>query len=337
MAVYSPAKRPASAVCLLFVLTDVTSATCPGGWTRFDEGGKCYKVTAGRFNALECAAACGENASLTCIRSSAEADFVASLTRSAGNLWIGLYQSPGGAEPGGGWVTCASGEATNFTNWRDGFPSNFAFDAAPASIRSKQFFCLGVAISAVVAFSAPAISVPLSAAAFVVVAAFSAAAALSDPNLWGVDQNCAAKTRAFLQDEWFDHPCFHPYQCLCELGAPASAEYLSFIEADIEEGQKQLRWSAGFLYGLVIPAAWIFTPAFFICTVLTWSRLRSLRCSRRQRVVNNAIESPGRRRSPRMNHMHLLCPPQDLPPAPRRTRRPSLQTRRPRVSGSVCA
>jgi hypothetical protein len=124
---------------------------------------------------------------------------------------------------------------------------------------------------------------------------------------------------------------------LCELGAPASAEYLSFIEADIEEGQKQLRWSAGFLYGLVIPAAWIFTPAFFICTVLTWSRLRSLRCSRRQRVVNNAIESPGRRRSPRMNHMHLLCPPQDLPPAPRRTRRPSLQTRRPRVSGSVCA
>ena len=291
----SPAKRPASAVYLLFVLTDVAlaSATCPGGWTRFDEGGKCYKVTAGRFNALGCATACGENASLACIRSSAEADFVASLTRSAGDVWIGLYQSAGGAEPGGGWDTCASGEATNFTNWRDGFPSNFAFDAAPASIRSKQIFCLGVAISAVVAFSAPAISVPLSAAAFVAVAAFSAAAALSDPNIWGVDQQCAAKTRAFLQDEWFDHPCYHPYQCLCELGAPASAEYLSFIEADIEEGQKQLRWSAVFLYGLVIPAAWIFTPAFFICTVLTWSRLRcSLLCSRRQRAANNAIEAP---------------------------------------------
>ena len=96
----SPAKRPASAVYLLFVLTDVAlaSATCPGGWTRFDEGGKCYKVTAGRFNALGCATACGENASLACIRSSAEADFVASLTRSAGDVWIGLYQSAGGAE-----------------------------------------------------------------------------------------------------------------------------------------------------------------------------------------------------------------------------------------------
>ena len=271
----SPAKRPASAVYLLFVLTDVAlaSATCPGGWTLFDEGGKCYKVTAGRFNALGCATACGENASLACIRSSAEADFVASLTRSAGDMWIGLYQSAGGAEPGGGWDTCASGEATNFTSWRDGFPSNFAFDAGPASSRSNVFFQVGVAVSAVVAFSAPAISVSLSAAAFVTAAGFSAAAALSDPNIWGVGQQCAAKTRAFLQDEWFDHPCYHPHQCVCEL-APASAEYLSFIEADIEEGLQQLRWSVVLLYGIMMPAAWIFTPAFFICTVLAWSRLR---------------------------------------------------------------
>ena len=92
----------ASAVYLLLVLTDVAlaSTTCPDGWARFDEGGKCYKVTAGRFNALGCAAACGENATLACIRSSSEAEFIASLTRSVGDVWIGLYQSPGGTEPG---------------------------------------------------------------------------------------------------------------------------------------------------------------------------------------------------------------------------------------------
>jgi hypothetical protein len=274
----SPAKRPASAVYLLFVLTDVASATCPGGWTRFDEGGKCYKVTAGRFNALGCATACGENASLACIRSSAEADFVASLTRSAGDVWIGLYQSAGSAEPGGGWDTCASGEATNFTIWRDGFPSNFANSASSAYVRGKELFRWGVAASAIVAFLAPAflapaISVPLSAVAFVALAPFSAAVALSDPSIWGVGQQCAAKTRAFLHDEWFDHPCYYPHQCLCELGASASAEYLSFIEADIQEGLQRLRWSVVLLYGIMIPACWILTPAFFICTVLAWSRL----------------------------------------------------------------
>ena len=96
------AKRPASV--LLIALTDVAlaSATCPGGWARFDEGGKCYKVTAGRFNALGCAAACGENATLACIRSSSEADFIASLTRSMGDVWIGLYQSAGAVGPAAG-------------------------------------------------------------------------------------------------------------------------------------------------------------------------------------------------------------------------------------------
>ena len=302
--VASPAKRPASAVYLLFVLTDVASTTCPGGWTRFDEGGKCYKVTAGRFNALGCAAACGENASLACIRSSAEADFVGSLTRSAGDVWIGLYQSAGGAEPGGGWDTCASGEATNFTNWRDGFPSNFAYSASSAYVRWKELFRWGVAASAIVAFLAPAInshypaiSYPLSAVAFVALAPFSAAVALSDPSIWGVGQQCAAKTRAFLHDEWFDHPCYHPHQCLCELGASASAEYLSFIEADIQEGLQRLRWSVVLLYGIMIPACWIFTPAFFICTVLAWSRLdcktRALAAVGRQQVLSPAVATTG--------------------------------------------
>ena len=226
----SPAKRPASAVYLLFVLVDVASAACPGGWTLWDDGGKCYKVTAGRFNALGCATACGENASLACISSSSEAEFVASLTRSVGDVWIGLYQSPGGAEPGGGWNRCASGEATNFTNWLPGYPDDFSGN-------------------------------------------------------YDIGQQCAAKGRAYLGNRWFDHACYHPFQCLCELGAPASAEYLSFIEADIEEGQQRLSATAGFLYGMIV-MCWLWPPAFLF-TLLACFRLR--RSLRRPKVID---ESP---------------------------------------------
>ena len=223
------ASRPSSAVYLLLVLTDVAlaSATCPGGWARFDEGGKCYKVTAGRFNALGCAAACGENATLACIRSSSEADFIASLTRSVGDVWIGLYQSAGAVEPGGGWDTCASGVTTNFTNWLSGYPSNF--------YRTMIFGDLG--------------------------------------ELSYANRQCAAKRREYLRNGWFDSPCYLRYRCLCELGAPASAEYLAFMEADIAKGQQLLRTLTGILYGGLIPAAWLVPLAFF-CALLACLRLR---------------------------------------------------------------
>ena len=223
------ASRPSSAVYLLLVLTDVAlaSATCPGGWARFDEGGKCYKVTAGRFNALGCAAACGENATLACIRSSSEVDFIASLTRSVGDVWIGLYQSAGAVEPGGGWDTCASGVTTNFTNWLSGYPSNF--------YRTMIFRDLG--------------------------------------ELSYANRQCAAKRREYLRNGWFDSPCYLRYRCLCELGAPASAEYLAFMEADIAKGQQLLRTLTGILYGGLIPAAWLVPLAFF-CALLACLRLR---------------------------------------------------------------
>ena len=223
------AKRPSSAVHLLMALTDVAlaSATCPGGWARFEEDGKCYKVTAGRFNALGCAAACGENATLACIRSSAEADFVSSLTRSVGDVWIGLYQSAGAAEPGGGWDMCPSGVTTNFTNWLSGYPSNF--------YRTMIFRDLG--------------------------------------EMSYANRQCAAKRRAYLRNGWFDSPCYLRNRCLCELGAPASAEYLAFMEADIAKGQQLLRTLTAILYGGLIPAAWLVPLAFF-CALLACLRLR---------------------------------------------------------------
>ena len=240
----SPAKRPASAVYLLFVLTDVASATCPGGWTRFDEGGKCYKVTAGRFNALGCAAACGENATLACIRSSSEAEFIASLTRSVGDVWIGLYQSAGAVEPGGGWDTCASGVTTNFTNWQSGYPSNF--------YRTKVFGDL-----AQVAYA---------------------------------NRQCAAKRREYLRNGWFDSPCYLRYRCLCELGAPASAEYLAFMEADIAKGQQLLRTLTAILYGGLIPAAWL-VPLTFFCALLACLRLRRKKAPAQDDTEDSKVSS----------------------------------------------
>jgi hypothetical protein len=228
------AKRPASTVSLLLVLTVValSSAACPGGWTLWDDGGKCYKVTVGRFNVLGCATACGENASLACISSSSEAEFVVSLTRSVGDVWIGLYQSPGGTEPGGGWDRCASGEATNFTNWLPGYPDDYSRN-------------------------------------------------------YGIGQQCAAKGRAYLENRWYDLPCYHPLQCLCELGATASAEYLSFIEADMEEGLLQLSATAGFLYGMIV-MCWLWLPAL-LCTLLACFRLH--RSLRRPKVIGESPET----------------------------------------------
>ena len=61
--------------------------------------------------------------------------------------------------------------------------------------------------------------------------------------------------------------------CLCELGSPASAEYLSSVGADIEEGLQQLRKGAAILYGAIIPALWL-VPAFLrACFRLASSRM----------------------------------------------------------------
>ncbi|EOD27614.1 hypothetical protein EMIHUDRAFT_235469 [Emiliania huxleyi CCMP1516] len=78
-----------------------------------------YHLTAEPSTHWGCADLCGPNATLACVQSSEENEHVARLAADAGaiHFWIGNYQRPAGAKPGGGWDVCQSGETANFVKW----------------------------------------------------------------------------------------------------------------------------------------------------------------------------------------------------------------------------
>ena len=74
-----------------------------------------YHLTADPSTHWGCADQCGPNATLACVQSSKENEYVARFAADAGvrYFWIGNYQSPAGEEPCGGWDVCQSGETAN--------------------------------------------------------------------------------------------------------------------------------------------------------------------------------------------------------------------------------
>ena len=110
----------------LVVVVSDASSTCPDGW-HAPVAGKCHRLTEERATAYRCADLCGSGAALVCITSTSEnANLAAFVTEQAGEqieVWTGIYQRPGSAEPAGGWDACASGAATNFSNWDEGQPN----------------------------------------------------------------------------------------------------------------------------------------------------------------------------------------------------------------------
>ena len=95
------------------------------------EGLGAYHFTAASSTHWGCADLCGANASLACVQSFEENEYVARLAADADTryFWIGNYQRPDGEEPGGGWDVCQSGEPAGFSKWdvNSGFnePSNY--------------------------------------------------------------------------------------------------------------------------------------------------------------------------------------------------------------------
>ena len=64
---------------------------------------------------------------LATVTSQAENDFIVAHFAQAldGGYWLGGYQLPGSAEPGGGW-TWVTGERWVYSNWGGGEPNNYA-------------------------------------------------------------------------------------------------------------------------------------------------------------------------------------------------------------------
>ena len=118
--------------CLLLLCLPRAAAVCPAGWSESPAGG-CYRLTDERATQWECDELCGAEASLACISSEEESTYISmELLRAGRAAWIGLYQTPGAAEPDGGWSHCSNGEAVNFTNWFDGEPNEYGVEDCAA-------------------------------------------------------------------------------------------------------------------------------------------------------------------------------------------------------------
>jgi hypothetical protein len=86
---------------------------CSGdGWFGSADG-SCYTLLETQATHWRCAELCGgQNASLVCIGSAEENDFLAGrLPSEANDAWVGNHQASHVSEPAGGWDTCVSGEA----------------------------------------------------------------------------------------------------------------------------------------------------------------------------------------------------------------------------------
>ena len=102
---------------MLGVLALVCCASaCPNDWTASEFG--CHRIVRAPIGQYDCPARCGHNATLACIGSAEESAFVKDLAATAAVtwLWLGHYQREAAA---GGWDSCASGEASNFSNGPD--------------------------------------------------------------------------------------------------------------------------------------------------------------------------------------------------------------------------
>jgi hypothetical protein len=95
------------------------------GWLASPDG-SCYKLLETKESHWRCADLCSAwNASLVCIGSAEENEFISSILQSeAKEAWIGNYQVTGSSEPAGGWDTCVNGEATSFTKWGSRAPAD---------------------------------------------------------------------------------------------------------------------------------------------------------------------------------------------------------------------
>jgi hypothetical protein len=76
---------------------------------------------------------------LATLTSAAENEWVLNRFANSPNYWIGLYQPPGTPEPDEGWVW-VTGEAYQWTNWKDGEPNNHVYVAG--AWRDEDHVCV---------------------------------------------------------------------------------------------------------------------------------------------------------------------------------------------------
>lgn len=98
-------------------------AGCPDDtWRHNSVTDKCYKIAPGYVGTGDCVEKCGTDASLACIQSAADHEYVYRWLTDEGvpgtprqQVWIGNYRTDDDTD--GNWTGCAGGQTTAFTNW----------------------------------------------------------------------------------------------------------------------------------------------------------------------------------------------------------------------------
>lgn len=98
-------------------------AGCPDDtWRHNSVTDKCYKIAPGYVGTGDCGEKCGADASLACIQSAADHEYVYRWLTDEGvpgtprqQVWIGNYRTDDDTD--GNWTGCAGGQTTAFTNW----------------------------------------------------------------------------------------------------------------------------------------------------------------------------------------------------------------------------
>ena len=108
---------------LLAVALSGAFASCPDDtWRHNSVTDKCYKIAPGYVGTGDCVEKCGADASLACIQSAADHEYVYRWLTDEGvpgtprqQVWIGNYRTDDDTD--GNWTGCAGGQTTAFTNW----------------------------------------------------------------------------------------------------------------------------------------------------------------------------------------------------------------------------
>lgn len=230
---------------------------CPSGFSASPTGA-CIMVTTDRTTHWDCAALCGANASLACISSAKDNEFVASLVPSNPGdvpylhheLWLGGYK----ASDGGGYraesdasygYKCASGQPMNYTAWS-------IADREPNDRRS---------------------------------------------NINGLSSDCAKilvhGADGYPNGAWAVGPCADGRRCVCEYGPGPSEEYVATINADTQ--LTPMVTAVWVTLGVVVPLIWLFPPLALLVGTGIYS-LSTKRAAPASAAESAAVDEHDRRR-----------------------------------------
>ena len=214
---------------------------CPSGFSASPTGA-CLKVTTERAAHWDCAALCGASASLACISSAEDNEFISSLAPlESGDvsyldhqLWLGGYK----ASDGGGYratelqvhgYKCSAGQQLNYSKW-----ANFEPSDQPGFLNGLSKDCVKLHVH--------------------------------DTGAIGAGGNSGTEADwAIGNGSWSVGSCADAKRCVCEYGAGPTEEYAATINADTQLAP--MVTALWVTFGVVLPLIWLLPPLVLLVVI----------------------------------------------------------------------